>query len=520
MTRQHKHETELGAHENGWRKAFQEDTRRAVEALIARGLSRPLQATDYDTSWALRLTGADGLPEYPHLTQKLLARQREDGSWGSQVPHAHDRLLTTLAVVISLHGLEDPGAQKARTAGERYLREHKDGFDPESDRTIGFELIFPALLEEGARLGLDLPFGAFDHLERERSAKLALLPQDDIFRIHTTALFSLEAFSPNLDVGDAEGLLLENGSMANSPSATAYLMGQIPNWRKRQPRSAAYLDGLLAGPESGLPAAHQVDVFVRAWTLYYMQHGGLFEENKDALQPYLDLLEEIVWPKGVGFAATSGFVDSDDTAMALLVLHRAGYEVDGSLLLGFEEDRWFSVHHHESNPSVSANLHILEALPVIPEKHQDRVREKILSHLFEVRQGGAYWRDKWHASVYYPTTRALTVLSEHAPDKIDPTVEWLLANRRTDGSWGEHMPTTEETSLVLLSMLQCHRTARPMPEEPMRRAAAYLLENEGAPGSRYPELWIGKSLYAPVFAIEAVRLAALALYADTVGGEP
>jgi hypothetical protein len=30
-------------------------------------------------------------------------------------------------------------------------------------------------------------------------------------------------------------------------------------------------------------------------------------------------------------------------------------------------------------------------------------------------------------------------------------------------------------------------------------------------------LWIGKSLYAPAFAIEAVGLSALALYGDTFG---
>jgi halimadienyl-diphosphate synthase len=449
-----------------------EGERGAVEALIQRGLSRPLQATDYDTSWALRLTGPDGRPAYPRLAGRLLDRQREDGSWGGQVPHAHDRLLTTLAVVISLHNLEGPGAERARAAGEIYLRERAGDFDPDSDRTIGFELIFPALLEEAAALGIDLPFGALDHLERERSAKLALLPRDDIFRVHTTALFSLEAFSSSLDVAGARGLLLENGSMANSPSATAFLMGRIPGWRDELPRSAAYLDGLLAGPDSGLPAAHPVDIFVRAWTLYYLQRGGLFEANREVLLLYLDHLLDNYSPEGVWFASTSGSADSDDTALSLLVLHRAGYEVDGSALLRFEEDRWFSTQRHESNPSTSTNLHVLEALPTVPKKDRGRVVEKILAYLFDARRGGAYWRDKWHASVYYPTTEALPLLFEHAPAEAEPTLRWLLQNQRPDGSWGEYGPTAEETSLVLLSLLQCHTAARPLPEEPLHRAAA------------------------------------------------
>ena len=518
MKKRRGREARLGADDNGRSGEAREVARRSVADLIERGLTSPMQATDYATSWALRLTGPDGRLEYPRLVGRLLDRQREDGSWGGQVPRAHDRLLTTLSVVISLQELEGTGA--ARAAGERYLREHAGDIDPDADLTIGFELIFPALLEEAAQLGLDLPFAAFGHLERERAAKLKLLPRGKIFRTYTTALFSLEAFRPSVDVPGVSKLLLQNGSMANSPSATACLMGHIPDWRDRFPRSAAYLDGMLARPGSGLPAAYPCDIFVRAWTLYYLQHGGLFAGSRDLLQPYLDHLMENVWPDGVWFAADSGSVDSDDTAMTLLVLHRAGYEVDGSLLLRFEEDHWFSAHRHESNPSVSANLHILEAQAVIPEEHRARVKQKILSYLLSIRQDGAYWRDKWHASAYYPTTRALTVLSEHARDELEPTLDWLLKNQYSDGSWGESGSTVEETSLVLLSLLQCHRTARPVPEEPMRRAAAFLQENEQAPGSDYPELWIGKSLYAPVFAIEAVKVSALALYEETFGGAP
>ena len=517
MTKQYGRKLGFNANENGDPGVSPEARRRAVSRVIERGLSRPLQATDYDTSWALRLSNADGTLAYPHLLERLLDRQREDGSWGGRVPHAHDRLLSTLSVVVAMHGSTDPRAKKSLEAGVLYLRQHLgDLVDPEVDRTIGFELIFPALLEEAAEVGLDLPFAAMDHLKQERATKLGLLPQD-IFRNHTTVLFSLEAFRRKLDVQAASGLLLENGSMANSPSATAYLLSRIPGWREKLPRSAAYLDGLLEMAERGLPPAHPCDVFVRAWTLYYLQHGGLFHANREVLEPHLDYLRDNVWPDGVWFAANSGSVDSDDTAVTLLVLHHAGYEVDGSLLLQFEEDRWFSAHRYESNPSVSTNLHILEALPVIPKPHRERVREKILSYLLGVRREGAYWRDKWHASVYYPTTMALTILSEHARAELRPTVDWLLAAQRPNGSWGEHMPTTEETSLTLLALLKYHRGVRPLPEASLRRAAAYLSNHDGASARGYPELWIGKSLYAPDFAIEAARLSTLALYEDTFG---
>ena len=496
------------------------DAHSEVAGLLDRGLSQPLQATDYDTSWALRLTDRNGGPSYPALADRMLGRQRPDGSWGSQVPHAHDRLLTTLSMVLALTLLGGRRSEKARAAGERYLRGHAGDLGADADRTIGFELIFPTLLEEAAELGLDLPYDALGRYEKERASKLALLPLDRLFLTHTTALFSLEAFRQSLDVRDAVGLVLENGSMAGSPSATAYLLSRVPGWREELPQSAAYLDGLISSLNPGLPAVHPCDVFVRAWTLYYLQHGGLFEAHRDLLEPHLDHLRDSISPTGVGFSATGGFVDSDDTALTLLVLHRAGYEVDGELLLRFEQDRWFSVHGHETNPSVSANLHILEALPVIPEEYRPRVREKTLAYLLSARRDGAYWRDKWHASVFYPTTRALTILADHAPGEVGPTVDWLLTSQRPDGSWGQYMPTTEETSLVLLALLYHHRAVRPLPEEPLRRAAAYLQANDGPPEGGYPELWIGKALYAPVFAIEACKLSALALYGDAFGALP
>ncbi|MGB3634078.1 MAG: prenyltransferase/squalene oxidase repeat-containing protein, partial [Rubrobacteraceae bacterium] len=302
-----------------------------------------------------------------------------------------------------------------------------------------------------------------------------------------------------------------DGSMAGSPSATSYLLSRLPGWQERLPVSVEYLEGMLAQPRTGLPAFHPCDVFARAWTIYYLQHGGLLDENKDLLLPHYEHLMMNLRPDGVGFAATSGFVDSDDTATTLLVLHRAGYEVDGSCLLNFEQDHCFAVYGYERNPSVSANLHVLEALDAFPEEDRARVRDKIISYLLSARQQGTYWTDKWHASVYYPTTRALMIMSDYVPQEMKQTLEWLLANQRDDGSWGQYESTMEETSLTLLALLRYHATVRPLPREPLQRAAEYLLEHEKHPRG-HPELWVCKTLYAPIFAIEACRLAALSNY--------
>ncbi len=74
----------------------------AMNKLLRADLSHLARASDYDTSWAARLINEDGSLAYPHLIHCLTKRQNPDGSWGGRIPYAHDRLLSTLAVVLLL----------------------------------------------------------------------------------------------------------------------------------------------------------------------------------------------------------------------------------------------------------------------------------------------------------------------------------------------------------------------------------------------------------------------------------
>ena len=94
----------------------------AVQSILRMEAARPIQPTDYYTCWVARLTNADGTLAYPDLLRRLLERQRPDGSWGGTIPYAHDRLLTTLAIVLLLARLGHRQRDRAqRLAGERYI---------------------------------------------------------------------------------------------------------------------------------------------------------------------------------------------------------------------------------------------------------------------------------------------------------------------------------------------------------------------------------------------------------------
>ncbi len=491
----------------------------ATSELLGADLSLLTQPTDYDTSWAAQLTEKDGSLAYPDLLRGLIDRQQPDGGWGSRVDHGHDRLLTTLAVVLLLarigHRRHD---KELRAAGERVIWKEARELDHDGQATVGFELILPSLLERAKVAGLNLPYAHLRHYEVARATKLSLLPKNHIFESRTTALFSLEAFTDNFDLNGAARLLQPDGSMANSPSATAALLGQVGDWRVRFPRSTAYLEDLLWNYESGLPAMAPCGIFTRAWVLHYLQYGGLLSGQEDLLRPHYRYLLEHLGDDGVGFSPHV-FPDSDDTAVTLLALHRAGYDVDGSCLLRYERDEHFAVYPRELDPSISANLHILEALETLPATVRGRAGEKIVGYVLGARQPGGYWEDKWHASAYYPTSQALIALLPHAPEQMGVTLDWLLSTQQADGSWGQYMPTAEETALVLLALLTYYRAGRPVAREPLHLAARYLLANEMPFKDDYPELWIAKVLYAPALVIRSIVLTALGLYQETFGVE-
>lgn len=494
-----------------------------VGQLLDLQIRQPIIPTVYESSWAVNLTGPDGGTLHPTILEDLAANQYPDGSWGSRTVYYHDRVLSTLAMVLVLARFGQRGEDNDRLrAGERYLWQNALRVRHDPHRTVGFELILPTMLDEGKRLGLNLPHTLLAAYYAEREAKLALLPADAPFSAHNSALFSLEAFPARVERADPDSMravLLDNGSVATSPSATAFMLASVPEGREGFPESNHYLRTLLEEHGGRLPTVAPCDIFMRAWMLNYLYHGGLLRDLGPCARESLDAVHGYLlasWrPHGVGWAS-DGPVESDDTAMVILALHRAGYEVDSSCLLAYERADHFAVLEYERDPSVSVNLHILEALETLPASDRERVSRKIVGFLLRNRGAGGYWRDKWHASAYYPTSRALLVLSSHLPrERLEPTVRWMLATQNAEGSWGEYGPTAEETALVLLSLLHYHRHVHRLPKEPLDLAVSYLMSVESPFVYDYRELWISKTLYAPALVIKSAIVAALGLYADT-----
>lgn len=473
-----------------------------------------VMTTAYDTAWVARLGNIDSDLSYEAL-EWICENQLNDGTWGAAAPfYYYDRVISTLAAMIALtwRGRRDRDwkqVEKGRLALEQIangatqeLMAHPNG------ATVGFEMIVPTLMAEAERLGLLQQQGnhILSRLSRLRQAKLSRLDGLRINRELTIA-YSAEMAGPDCQhLLDVDRLQESNGSIAHSPSATAYFVSLV-----RQGDSAAlqYLHSAMT-PDGGAPMAAPFDVYERAWVLWNLALAGPLDPEIRALcQPHLSELES-AWTarRGVGFGKGYSVKDADDTSLVQSVFYDFQRPLDLDAVFSYEEQEHFRCYALEANPSVSANIHILDVLRKVGCQKYDPPVQKIINFLRRNRTDRGYWLDKWHISPFYTTSHAVIALMDFDPDLAQSGIEWILASRNSNGSWGFYLPTAEETAYALQALSIWNRHGGRVPPEIIRSGAVWLEDHAQPP---YPPLWIAKSLYYSEWVIRAEILSALIL---------
>lgn len=476
-------------------------TRRAGKLLADLG-QRPTAAMAYSTAWAARLTAEDGRPVFPRARQWLRDHQHADGSWGGVVPNAYDRLVSTLAAVLALHGVDEPWAGSAVVSGVDYLRGHATDWRGATGEPIGFEVVAPYLVEQARSAGL-LSLDGLSDLVALRADKLARVPPGALTLQPTALLYSLEVLGELASPSELAVFAAANGSMANNPAATAAL------WSATGEATAlAYLhDAARSTGDGGMPEIYPISVFEPSWVVYLLHRAGLATVEA---KPYVDRLLELADGARLGLGVSADFPvpDSDDTAMVANVAHAFGHDSTALLesLLRFEAADHFVGFQHERGAPVSANARVLEALGQQPDRFAAQVA-KATTFLLDSRHDGAWWCDKWHLSPYYATAQAVFALTRAtSPGTLSGTTQWLVDGQHPDGSWGAAGGQPEETAYAVLSLDAMGDRHGPMPADTLRRAGDYL--GEHLDDTDFAELWIGKGLYTPPTVVRAAVLSA------------
>jgi halimadienyl-diphosphate synthase len=488
---------------------------------LVRSLQQRMGPSPYDIAWLARLRGArNGDVRWPDLIDWLVENQHPDGSWGGDIVYFHDRIICTLAGAIALvENGHSAAALAAVRRAERYLWQHLHLLLRDPVELVAFELLFPTLLETAREAGIEVPSHTFGY-GRIQSAKLRLIPPGMLYSPHVSTVHSLEFLGRSADRDSLRRAQASNGSLGNSPAATAYLL---------------LLDGQDEAALSYLEAVRQAmghvnivypfRTFNLTWVLNNLVYTGL---------PITDFAEPEAWeglraeiePNGVGADPSFGIPDGDTTAVATRLLRSAGYDVDPMVLAKFEdpERSIFRTYDFERNPSVGTNVHALEALHLMPDyPNRRQLQESIILMLLDQRKFDVYWTDKWHASPYYATTHAVVGLLQgdfYLDYFSRPTIDWLIHNQRPDGSWGFFdRGTVEETAYAMTALLHYNRHRR-MPADVLHRGAAFLASSIEQDDQAHPPLWIEKCLYVPYEIVQAAVLAALIEYEHAFGRAP
>jgi halimadienyl-diphosphate synthase len=489
---------------------------------IIKNLDNRLAPSAYDSAWMARLRlGQSEEPLWPDLIEWLTQNQHPDGSWGSEIAYYHDRIICTLAAAIALgQNGHTPHAKQALRRAERYLWHHLHLLPRDPWELVGFELILPTMLNEARAIGLDVPTHTCGYGEIQ-TAKLRMIPPDMLYSPYISTVLSLEFLGPSGDPGRLQQALTVNGSLGNSPAATAYYLTLCTDVDIEALR---YLETVLERAGHAVPF-YPFRTFELSWVLNNLVQSAIPIQEFAADDIWQELQAEVAL-HGVGFDPSFRISDGDTTSACCRVLLEAGRSVDPQILAQFEdrEKRIFRTYQYERNPSITTNIHALDVLQRISDyPNQREAKEQVILMLLENRQYNMYWTDKWHASPYYATAHALIAFlkeGDYLAHACSHTVDWILHTQREDGAWGFYEQSTiEETAYALTALLHYHRH-EPLDPEVLRRGAAYLARTHRGAKSTYPPLWIAKSLFAPPDIIRSAVLAALILYEDTFGRSP
>jgi len=451
-----------------------------------------MSSSAYDTASHTRVTDQRGKSLFPECVRWLLENQHPDGSWGSQILDYHDRVLSTLSAIMALNEIDRRQYEPYIQRGETYIWEHMKYLEVETCQFVGGEMLLPSLIQQAQSMGLDLPLHMKVY-EKAHHAKLKKIEESMWYSPLTSLSFSLEFLGNNVDLACLPNILLSNGSVGNSPAATAFFLTH-----RKNAKALRYLKTVLQLTGDGsMMEAYPIDVFELGWIMYNLISAGLYLEWYAEI---CDLLLSCMGRLGVGMSSGFPVPDLDDTIMGCRALYEMHYPVDFSIIDAYDVGDYFATYPFEVGASVSTNIHVLDFVKNCSEfPNREEVIERLVRFIRREIHPGGYWTDKWHVSPYYTTGHAVLALCNVDLALVETAISWILESQNENGTWGEKGGTLEETALAVQALMYYHRHIERIDTEIVSNAIS-VLDYGGSTlaSAKLPDMWICKVLYNPV----------------------
>ncbi|KAI8553213.1 hypothetical protein RHMOL_Rhmol06G0326800 [Rhododendron molle] len=289
---------------------------------------------------------SSGAPCFPGCIEWLLDNQLSDGSWG--LPHqpllVKDALSSTLASVLALKrwGVGEEQVNK----GLHFIGSNVTSATDECEHSpIGFDIIFPEMVEHAKDLDLNLPFEpkVFDAMLHRRELELRRAYSEG--RKSYLAYIS-EGMGKLQDWEMAMKYQRKNGSLFNCPSSTAAAFMHL-----QDTGCLNYLRSLLEEFGNAVPTVHPLDILGRLCVVDNVERLGIERHFRQEIKSVLDYTYRC-WLQG----EEEIFLDTATCAMAFRILRFNGYDVSSDPLTQITEGK------HESSFSAGHLKHIGDAL--------------------------------------------------------------------------------------------------------------------------------------------------------------
>jgi halimadienyl-diphosphate synthase len=494
------------------------DLNDSIRQIAARLGSGNVSPSAYDTAWVARIPSlADATkPAYPAALAWLRAKQLPSGEWdhAPERPWIQGTVFATLAAVSALAEWKDPGDAPRIARAVARLEALVPDLAAEPPGTSVTALLLFANAREAVALGVAVPDGVYRPYE-ERAKKVLgylehLIRENDLLRKPHPGWFNLEMMGSLMSperLAVATAMRSDNGSVAASPSASAFLLREHRRLGRDLPDVAAYLDALVDSGRGGVRHFGLLDQMDLVIGLNFLVRGGI-PANSPLLAPAVELLaQRFDRQRGISWGRGFPCRDSDDSAMAAEVLLRAGKPTNIEVVREFFNGSYFTCYREEASPTPAVSMNVVAALEqfeISPEL--EAMKQKTVTWLTsQIREDG-YILDRWHLSPFYAEFRAVFALRDLAPEAARRCVGWMLREEHASGGWGMlGLATAEETAYAVLALRHWReRHPSDVDAEVFARAQTFL-ERETARPAMWP---CSKALFLAHDMVEAVIVAA------------
>nr|ALE19954.1 diterpene synthase class I [Tripterygium wilfordii] len=321
-----------------------------------------LSVSAYDTAWVAMVSSPNSrqAPWFPECVNWLLDNQLSDGSWGLPPHHpslVKDALSSTLACLLALKrwGL----GEQQMTKGLQFIESNFTSINDEEQHTpIGFNIIFPGMIETAIDMNLNLPL---------RSEDINVMLHNRDLELRRNKLEGREAYLAYVSEGmgklqDWEMVMKyqrKNGSLFNSPSTTAAALSHLGN-----AGCFHYINSLVAKFGNAVPTVYPSDKYALLCMIESLERLGIDRHFSKEIR---DVLEETYrcWLQG----DEEIFSDADTCAMAFRILRVHGYEVSSDPLTQCAEHHFSrSFGGHLKDFSTALELFKASQFVIFPEE--------------------------------------------------------------------------------------------------------------------------------------------------------